>query len=145
MDNWWLQKYHKNQIDEITQLIKEQSNVINHGWVNKDILQRYWAQTQIWLYPCIFDETSCLTAFEAASSKTLIITSDLAALNETVGDRGIIIPGDPMNMTWHDTALRIVCDIFNGKINTEFLINRNYEWSMTKTYDKMINQLLRLI
>lgn len=39
-------------------------------------------------------ETSCLTAMEAQAAGLRIVTSPIAALNETVGDRGKMIPGD---------------------------------------------------
>jgi hypothetical protein len=51
-------------------------------------------------------ETFCLTALEAASSKTFAITNDLAALQNTVGNRGAIINGDPTTQTWQDLALQ---------------------------------------
>lgn len=39
-------------------------------------------------------ETSCLSAMEAQAAGCRIVTSPIAALNETVGPRGTMIPGD---------------------------------------------------
>ena len=73
-----------------------------HGWVSKKELANAWSKADIWLYPCIFEETFCLTALEAAATKTLAISTPLAALNETISNRGILISGNPMDNEWQD-------------------------------------------
>lgn len=45
-------------------------------------------------YPTWFSETSCITMMEAQAAGLRIVTSSIAALNETVADRGIRIDGE---------------------------------------------------
>ena len=59
-----------------------------HGWFDKQTLADAWLSADIWFYPCIFMETFCLTALEAATTRTFAVTNDLAALQNTFGDRG---------------------------------------------------------
>jgi glycosyltransferase involved in cell wall biosynthesis len=112
-----------------------------HGWVSKKILREAWKKSEYWLYPCIFEETFCLTALEAASSKTCVISNDLAALKETVGDRGFIVEGDPNTEEWQT---RCIDTLFNLKLKEE-LIEKNYQWSKKLTWDNQTEILLKKI
>jgi hypothetical protein len=96
-------------------------------------LREFWAKSHIWLYPCVFRETCCLTAYEAAASKTLAITNNLAALEESVGDRGICIPGNPETEEWRDKTLNEVFKVLES--DYENLIDKNYEWIKNKQYE----------
>ena len=103
----WVNEVAPDHMVEIRRLldINKEMNIHYHGWVSKKTLAQAWLASDIWFYPCIFMETFCLTALEAALTKTLVISNDLAALQNTVGDRGVIIPGDPMTKDWQDAAL----------------------------------------
>jgi tetratricopeptide (TPR) repeat protein len=136
LENEWVNRVAGDQITEIRRLLStlENSNVTLHGWVNKAELMAAWSKADFWLYPCTFKETYCLTAMEAAASKTLAITNDLAALNETVGNRGIIIPGDPMTVEWQTRAVSSLLEIIADRANREKLVEVNYNWAATNTW-----------
>jgi hypothetical protein len=136
----WTLKYYKCVIDEIKVLLSEQKEtVINHGWVNRGELREYWSKAHVWLYPCTFVETCCLTAYEAAASKTLIVSNHLGALVESVGDRGVIIKGDPMTLEWQNEAFDKLCDNID---NTE-LIERNFSWAQTKSFENVVGDFCK--
>ena len=129
----------KEEMDEIQSLIQAQSaNVVNHGWVNRETLNRYWSEADIWFYPCVFPETCCRVAIEAAASKTFVICNDLAGLNDTVGKRGAIIPGDPRTEEWQNIALTNLFFVLDNKLENIF-IERNYEWVQTKSYSNVVS------
>lgn len=65
-----------------------------HGRVDQIRLAREFMSSGVWAYPTWFTETSCITAMEAQAAGLRIVTSPIAALNETVGDRGVLIPGN---------------------------------------------------
>lgn len=134
-----MQDRYKELMDEIDELIMKQSqHVHNHGWVNSTILRYYWKTSRIWLYPCVFMETACLTAIEAAASKTLVITTPLAGLNETAGDRAIQIVGNPATEEWQNDALNAVFSVLNEQRNVEELIERNYNYALSKDFSKIV-------
>ncbi len=139
LENVWLNQYHGQQIIEIKNLLEKYKNwdIINHGWVDKKTLCDSWSTAGIWLYPCIFQETFCHTALEAAASKTLVITTDLAALNETVSDRGVIIKGDPFSQEWKDTVIEIL-KVYKQDPEFSFQdkINKNYNWSLNLSWEE---------
>ena len=90
------------------QVSEQKHNITNHGWVNGETLRTYWKDADIWFYPCTFQETCCLTAYEAAASKTLAVTNNLAALGESVGDRGVIVEGDPRDPKVQDEFIKSI-------------------------------------
>ena len=135
----WVQQYHKEVADKIDEILEQGNpNITNHGWVNGEKLRSFWKKAHIWLYPCVFEETFCMTALESAMSKTLMICSDLGALPETVGDRGIIIPGDPNEDGWKIFALNRIFNILDGFDNKEQLIESTYEWARSKDYSIVV-------
>jgi len=72
----------------------KQHGVHFHDRVDQDRLAHEFLQSGVWGYPTWFTETSCITAMEAQAAGLRIVTSPVAALNETVGPRGRMIPGD---------------------------------------------------
>jgi glycosyltransferase involved in cell wall biosynthesis len=91
----WVNNVAPEQMKAIKELIPSLTGVTVHSWVSKSDLANAFKTADYWLYPCTFEETFCLTALEAAISKTCVISNGLAALEETVGDRGFIVNGDP--------------------------------------------------
>ena len=140
----WVRKEVPREMEEIEKMLEEQKNTVtNHGWVNKTKLKREWSNHEYWFYPCNFMETCCLTGYEAAASKTLCITTDLAALKETIGDRGIIIPGTPSDEEWLRKALDVVFGVMSGNVNKEFYLSKNYEWAKSKCYKNVVGEFVK--
>ena len=132
--NKWTQTVAGGDMILIDKLLEEQKEyVTNHGFVTKDILTNYFLQTEIWLYPCTFMETFCVTALEAAMSNTLCVTNNLGALINTVADRGIIIPGDANDVEWQYSTINKIIDILNNPSKKNDLIMKNSKWA--ENYD----------
>lgn len=73
----------------------EANGVYMHGRVSQPALHAAMAHARVWSYPTAFHETSCIGAMEARAAGLAIVTSDLAALAETVGqEHGVLIPVD---------------------------------------------------
>jgi len=70
------------------------NGVTFHDRVPQDILAIEFLKSGVWCYPTWFSETSCITAMEAQAAGLRMVTSPIAALNETVGDRGALVAGD---------------------------------------------------
>ena len=134
----FVQNIAKEEMDEIERLLDTQKEfVTNHGWVRKEELQKYWQKAEFWLYPCTFMETFCITALEAAASRTLAITNNLAALQNTVGDRGLVVEVDTVDSArsekWQDTVIDQLMELIEDKGRMDELLDKNQEWS--KEYD----------
>jgi hypothetical protein len=147
VDGKWVNNVVPDLMKEIKKILNfyennSKYNVYCHGWVNKDILAEAWKTSEYWFYPCTFEETFCLTAVEAALSKTLAITNGLAALQNTVGERGICIEGNATTDEWKKKALNELFFIMENKHKKEELINLNYEWASKLSWENQANKLL---
>jgi hypothetical protein len=146
VDGKWVNEFYKEQMIEIRRLleINKNLNIYYHGWVDKNTLEKAWSSSDIWFYPCIFMETFCLTALESAISKTLVFSNDLAALQNTVGDRGIVIPGDPLTTEWQNKALEKISLYFSSKDKKIYdnYREQNYIWASSLSWKNQANKLL---
>jgi len=148
VNNKWSNDVEPIKMQQIRELLSTLSDskygIHYHGWVSKKELAEAWLTSDIWFYPCTFMETFCLTALEAASSRTFVVTNDLAALQNTVGNRGCIIKGDPTTQEWQQSALEYLffyMDENNRKLKEE-LIEKNYEWSIGLSWKNQAKKLL---
>lgn len=150
VDNEWSNKVEGKKMSKIRELLEyyreklNSSGIVYHGWVKKSVLEEAWQTADIWFYPCTFMETFCLTALEAAKSKTFVITNELAALQNTVGNRGCVIKGDPTTEEWQQKALEQVFFYMypENRDLKDKLINDNYEWASTLSWENQANKLL---
>jgi predicted O-methyltransferase YrrM len=151
VNNKWSNDVEPQKMNEIKKLLQEYKERNNRlgihycGWVGKKELAEAWLSSDFWFYPCTFMETFCLTALEAASSKTFVITNNLAALQDTVGNRGAIISGDTTTQIWQEKALQKVFYYMDekNKSEKEKFININYEWSLNLSWEKQANKLIK--
>jgi predicted O-methyltransferase YrrM len=148
LDNNWVNTFYPQEVEQIKMLLgtifKNSKSIKNHGWVDKKTLAKYWKKSDIWFYPCKFKETFCLTALEAAITKTYVISNDLAALQDTVGDRGDVILGDATTPEWKQEAFKRICEYFDNPDSEKVkrLIQKNYEWALTHSWKDRANDLI---
>ncbi len=146
LEQEWVNKVAPVDMREIKALLKvNKKGITVHGWVNKEKLAEAWKRAEYWLYPCTFEETFCLTAVEAAITKTFAVTNHLAALAETVSDRGLIIHGNPREQKWQDLAVQELKKFMSGTSNKEPLITSNYEWAKQKSWEVQTKKFMELI
>ena len=148
IENEWSNRVEPDKMLKIKQLLHSYLDrnigVHYYGWVSKKELSNAWKTSQYWLYPCTFMETFCLTALEAAKSKTLAITNNLAALKNTVGNRGIIIEGDPTTKEWQEKTLKHIKELLTDTNNSSYTeqIENNYNWALNLSWNNQANKLL---
>lgn len=98
--NWeFLAPHYPGQMDLINQLknkIKEMEplDVVFRDRVNQEKLAEEFLSAGVWAHPTWFTESSCITGMEAQAAGLRCVSSSIAALNETVGNRGVLIDGD---------------------------------------------------
>lgn len=138
LNNKWLNDNYGELVilikELLVELLKENLNIHLQGWVSKDKLNKAFQQSHIWLYPCTFLETFCLTALECAINKVLPITNGIGALQNTA-DKGIIIEGDVNSNEWKEQVLEVLKDYFNDSSKYDKYIDNNYKWASNMTWD----------
>jgi predicted O-methyltransferase YrrM len=139
----WVNEVAGAEMEAIRILLNRGLEGVNmRGWVSKGELAEAWSTADIWFYPATFMETFCLTALEAATSGTLAITSDLAALQETVGDRGILIPGDASMGDWHEKALAELFSVLKDPGRKARLVEMNKKWADSMSWKSRADEML---
>jgi hypothetical protein len=148
VSNKWSNSVEPKKMQDIRDLLETYDvsnngyNIFYHGWVDKKTLADAWSTAEYWLYPCTFMETFCLTALEAAITKTFAITNDLAALQNTLGDRGLVIKGDASTEEWQINALDQLFKIMEEPDRKQMLIQRNYEWASQLSWENQAHKLV---
>lgn len=99
----------KNKINEL-----KSQGVVYHDRVNQEKLAEEFLSAGVWAYPTWFTETSCITAMEAQAAGLGIVTSSIAALNETVANRGTLIDGDWTTKPYKDKFVECVVNAMNN-------------------------------
>jgi len=150
VNNEWSNKVEPEKMKLIKDLLNDYANknigIHYKSWVSKKELAESWKTADIWFYPCTFQETFCLTALEAAASKTFAVTNGLAALQNTVSNRGYIIEGDATTEEWQNRALEVLFKYMSDDpeivSKKEMLVLENYKWSKTLSWKSQANKLL---
>ena len=96
-DNWKkVAAGDKLQMDLIHRLEEQVKapGVYYHGRVSQERLTYEFLTAGLWAYPTWFTETSCITAMEAQAAGCQVVTSNRAALAETVGSNGVLLDGE---------------------------------------------------
>lgn len=99
--NWETSAKQQNNINEFTKICEIKEKILNlskydviyHGKTNQYDLADHFMSAGAWLYPTAFSESSCITGMEAQAAGLRIVSSDFAALSETVSNRGVLIKG----------------------------------------------------
>ena len=78
--------------ERILRQVKELPDIVWHGRVGHKEIADWFMKCGFWLYPCTFDEISCITAMKAQAAGCWPIANDFAALAETV-QHGTITKG----------------------------------------------------
>lgn len=89
-----------------------ENGVGNWGKRPQDEVAAAYLRAKVWPYLTGFTETSCITAMEAMAAGCVPVCSSLAALPETVGDRGFLFDnGDPTtSQRWVEKVVELLRD-----------------------------------
>ena len=98
-----------------------QAGVQWRGRVGQTQLAEELLSAQMWAYPSIWQEEFCIAGLEAMAAGLFIVTSDLGALPDTLGDVGYKMPitpkSGPSQKKWRDKFLGVM---FAGLYSEEF-------------------------
>lgn len=72
--------------DKIKTMISDRSYVIYHGFTEQNKMYQEIQDAVIWLHPCNWVETSCITAMEMLANQVFPITRSLGGLKDTLNE-----------------------------------------------------------
>lgn len=135
-------------MDDMVAKAKHLPGVIDHGKVSQDDIVRHMFESGVWAYPCPFPEIYCITAIKAQAAGCVPVSSDFAALEETV-QFGVKLPmaeqkegakiglGDTKFLNKFRTEL--IQMLQNDKLQ-EAVRPRMMKWARTQSWDKVADQ-----
>lgn len=104
----WL-KFSEMRNDQITiariktlQARLKEPGVVFRDRMGQRALAQEMLQAELCAFPTWFQETFFISGTELMAAGVPIVTSDLAAIQTTVGDAGILIPGDSFSQSYRD-------------------------------------------
>lgn len=77
---------HKALHDKLVPMIAQRKWVKYHGKTEQNVLIEHFKEASIWLHPCDFIETSCITAMEMIASGVYPVTRRLGGLKDTLAE-----------------------------------------------------------
>jgi hypothetical protein len=111
--------------------------------VSKAELAAAWRRSAVWFYPCTFAETFCLTALEAQAAGTAVVCSDLAALQNTVGERGNLVHGDARTGEWQERALVALRSVLPGGEEVGRQVGIARTWALGRSWGQRTAEFLQ--
>ena len=73
----------RSRVERLEARLMDTAGVYHHGRAGQHEVARSYMQSQLWLYPTDFLETSCITAMEAQAAHCKIVATKCGALPET--------------------------------------------------------------
>lgn len=137
-------------INSLKKLLQDYSScgVFFHGRVSQSRLSEEYLKSGVWAYPTWFSETSCISAMEAHAAGLRMVTSPIAALNETVGPRGRMVAGDWLSLDYQNRFIDEVVRAMMNPDNTDreslrSYAQNNFGWdSLAQEWEKMLFDVL---
>jgi glycosyltransferase involved in cell wall biosynthesis len=120
---------------DLYHIFKELPDCYLHGFVTQKQLAQEFMKSALLAYPTDFEETCASTTLEAQAAGCAIITTDLAAMKETVGEAGALIQGYPTTQQYQDQFVESVDrmlsddDYFTSLSQCALRQAQGYDWS----------------
>lgn len=80
------------------------------------------------VYPTSFPEISCINALESMGCGTPVISTDAFALSETIGDKGVLISGDPDSEEYKHNFATKLRNLLSNKNQWKEYSYRGKQW-----------------
>jgi glycosyltransferase involved in cell wall biosynthesis/tetratricopeptide (TPR) repeat protein len=135
-------------MDDMQARAKELDGVTDHGKVSQDTIIQEGFKSGVWAYPCPFPEIYCITAIKSQASGAVPVSSNFAALDETV-QFGVKLPmkeqkeganlgkGDPEFLKEFKEAL---IDMLKHPEKQEKIRPAMQKWARTQSWQAIANQ-----
>lgn len=130
------------EFEKLREELKSLKDVFIHGNILQDQLAREFMKSGILFYPCHFEETSCITAMEAQAGGCIVVSTALAALPETVGDGGILIPKLPADPDFDSLYIKAIKDLLSSPQQMQKIAAQGRERAKKMSWDYVADRFL---
>ncbi len=132
-------------IDDMIAKAKELEGVTDHGKIGQDEIVQKMFGSGVWAYPCPFPEIYCITAIKAQAAGCVPVSTDFAALDETVqfGTK-LHIPNDGAvgraDKEFLDKYKAALIDMLQHPEKQESERRKMMTWARTKSWQAVAEQ-----
>lgn len=128
--------FSENDLKEI-----EKYNYFHYcGKINNNKIHSEFESSEIWFYPTNFTESYCISALEAQMGKCVCVCTNIGALSETVGDRGVLLNEEIWSSEYKEKAINEIVDILNNDNRKKKYQEDGYNWAKEQTWKNRAEQ-----
>lgn len=124
---------HLERIAYFERALAETPGVYHHGRVSKSKLAKAFMEAKVWAYPTWFTETYCITALEAQAAGCVPVTTNLAALPETV-KHGVLLAHNCTSLEYGREFVSNVVGLLRDDAARESLARDGRAFALTQTW-----------
>ena len=109
-------------------------------------LHNILSSTDYWIYPTTYEETYCITALEMQAMRVCCVASRVAALQDTIANRGILI-GDEFKdkEEFFNQFVSNVIYLEGSPQDKKKLLDRAQEWAYSQSWEARAREWANLI
>lgn len=98
------------EFERMYAIARRLEGVSYHGAQGQAAIRAVSRQCRALAYPCVFAETSCITAMEAMASGCAVVSTSTGALPETAAGNPLVAPTDGWLDRWESEVVRVLMD-----------------------------------
>lgn len=101
-----------------------------HGSLNQSELRNLAQQCRVLAYPCVFPETSCITAMEAMAAGCVVVSTTLGAMPETAWQNPLVSIADGWLNQWIIEVILMLKDNsqYPKRAHQNLFVAKYYDW-----------------
>lgn len=131
-------RFLKERVETLLEQVNEDGSINWVDRVSRAELARHYSTASVWAYPTAFCETFCITALETQAAGIIPVTTQLAALQETVACKELLIPGHAGNSDYRKRFMEHVQSVFEADENTlQYWRSQGIEHAQSFSWDKV--------
>jgi len=98
-------------------------------------------KSEYWLHPTDYEETYCITALEMQYAKVIPITTKVAALNEVIASKTLLIDANETNGRFID----IIKDLKRSPALRNVYREKAHQWAKQQSWNVRILEWVKLL
>lgn len=134
-------RFLKERVETLLHQVNTDGSIRWHDRVSRTELAKHYASTKLWAYPTAFCETFCITALEMQAAGVIPVSTQLAALNETVACKELLLPGHAGNADYRRRFMEGVQMVFEANDESlDYWQSKGAEHAKTFSWDKSFDK-----
>jgi glycosyltransferase involved in cell wall biosynthesis/GR25 family glycosyltransferase involved in LPS biosynthesis len=114
------------------------------GALANELLVKEFQKAEIWFYPTNWLETYCISALEAQMAGCVCVCSNIGALINTVGNRGVLLKSPLYSDQYKYEAINAVVSLLKDENRKKMMADAAKKWATEQTWENRTDEWLQL-